>query len=173
MDYKNRDGSSCMRHKDYMYLDGDKTKMCPNCGHNINPLFVSCPFCDFDFRDLDSHELCSNCGRIIDDCDEICHACGVSLKPHESSPKVVDLCDEGFRHIRNFDIKKAKICFNKASKIDSMDANPIVGNGYCLYYLGYYVLALKKFDEARKLDPDCVDDEFYRKVQKKADSVKG
>lgn len=173
MDYRHRDTSSYSRHDDYMYSNDDSSKMCPNCGHTINPFFVICPFCDFDIRELPSYTLCDNCGRIIDECDEICHFCGVILKPHESLPEVVDLCDEGFRYIRSFKIKEAKICFNKASKIDSRDVNPIIGNAYCLYYLGYYVLALKKCDEARKLDPDCVDEEFYDKVMRKANSVKG
>ena len=172
MDYARRDASSYSRHNDYRYSDEDKTKMCPNCGHNINPFFVICPFCDFDIRELPSYKLCKNCGRIVDECDEICHVCGVSLTPHESLPEVVNLCDEGFRHIKNFKIKEAKICFNRASKIDSKDVNPIIGNAYCLYYLGYYVLALKKYDEALKLDPDCVDEEFYSNLTSKVISVK-
>ena len=173
MDNAKRDTSPYIRHKDYRYLDGDKTKICPSCGHNINPFFVICPYCDFDIRELSSYDLCPNCGRIIDDCDEICHACGIDLKHHESLPEVVALCDVGFRYIKDFKIKEAKTCFNKASRIDSKDVNPIIGNAYCLYYLGYYVLALKKCDEARKLDPDCVDEEFYDKVMRKANSVKG
>ena len=172
MDYTKRERFLHSQLKDYKYLDGDKTKTCPNCGHNINPFFVICPFCDFDIRDLHSYELCEKCGRIIDECDEICHACGVVLKPHESVPEVVELCDEGFMHIKNYKIKEAKICFNKALKIDSRDANPIVGDAYCLYYLGYYVLALKRFDEALKLNPDCVDEDFYNKVASKVDTVK-
>lgn len=173
MDYKRRDASLYSRLKDYRFFDGDKTKACPHCGSVINPFFVICPICDFDFRDLESYELCKNCGRIIDENDEMCPACGVTLKPHESLPEVVDLCDEGFRHIRNFKIKEAKVCFNRASKLDSRDVNPIIGNAYCLYYLGYYVLALRKYDEALKIDPDCVDDEFYSLLVNKADSVKG
>ena len=117
MDYKRRDASLYSRLKDYRFFDGDKTKTCPHCGGIINPFFVICPVCDFDFRDLESYELCKNCGRIIDEDDEMCPACGVTLKPHESLPEVVDLCDEGFRHIRNFKIKEAKLCFNRASKL--------------------------------------------------------
>lgn len=173
MDYLRRKASTYSHHKDYMYLDDDKTKLCPNCGHKINPFFVICPFCDFDIRDLHLYETCENCGRIIDDCDEICNGCGTILKPQESLPEVAVLCDEGFRYIRNFKIKEAKVCFRKASKLDSRDANPIVGEAYCLYYLGYYVLALKKCDEALELDPDCVGDEFYMEVSDKANSVKG
>ena len=173
MDYTKRDASLYSRHKDYRYLDGDKTKMCPNCGHNINPLFVICPVCNFDVRNLASYELCENCGRIIDEDDEACPSCGVNLKPHESLPEVVDLCDEGFRYIKRFKIKDAKLCFNKASKLDSKDVNPIIGNAYCLYYLGYYVLAIKKYEEALEIDPDCLDEDFYNSLVSKADSVKG
>ncbi len=171
MDYKKRNASSYS--KDYRYLEGDKSKTCPSCGYRINPFFVICPFCDFDFRKLSSYEICENCGRIIDSDDDVCDACGYILRPHESLPEVMDLCDEGFALIKDFKIKEAKVCFNKALKLDSMDVNPIIGNAYCLYYLGYYVLALKECDEALKLDADCVDEDFYEDVVNKANSVKG
>jgi tetratricopeptide (TPR) repeat protein len=115
-----------------------KSKMCPNCGRSINPFFVICPFCDFDLRELSMHEVCGQCGRIMDDSEGICHYCEGIAMPHESIRKVAELCDEGFRHIRNFRIKEAKICFDKASKLDSNDANPVVGTAYCFYYLGYH-----------------------------------
>lgn len=168
-----RDKSARALPKDYNYLGGDKSKSCPNCGHDINPLFLICPYCDFDFRYLSSYELCENCGRIVDECDEICHACGFIFKPHKSLPEVTRLCDEGFRLIEKYKIKDAKICFNKASKLDSRDPNPIVGNAYCLYHLGYYVLALKKCDEALDIDSESVGEEFYHTIKKQADSVKG
>ena len=148
-----------------------KSKMCPNCGHSINPFFVICPFCDFDLRQLSLHDVCEDCGRII--YDDVCRYCGDVPVPHESLRRVAELCDEGFRHIGNFKIKEAKICFDRASKIDSNDANPVVGIAYCFYYLGYYVLALNKCDEAMKLDSDSVDEEFYGKVKSKVDSLKG
>ena len=154
------------------HSDNVDSKMCPYCGREINPFMVICPFCEFDFRDYDLYEKCENCGRLVDECDAVCANCGEVLKSHESIPEVVRLCDEGFRLIKDYKIKEAKICFNKASKIDSKDATPIVGSAYCLYYLGYYVLALKKCDEALKLDPDSVDDGFYNDVNDKVNSVK-
>lgn len=156
----------------FNHCDTHNSKVCPYCGREINQFMVICPFCDFDFRDYDLYDKCENCGRLVDDCDVVCANCGEVLKVHESIPEVIQLCDEGFRLIKNYKIKEAKICFNKASKLDSLDATPIVGSAYCLYYLGYYVLALKKCDEALKLDPDSVDKGFYNDVNDKANSVK-
>lgn len=90
---------------------------------------------------------------------------------HESCGEVSDLCDEGFRHIEDYRIRDAKVCFNKASRIDEMDANPIVGNAYCLFHLGYYVLALKECKKAIDMDIESVDRKFYRKVKAKANEL--
>ena len=157
----------------HSHLRDYKSKECPNCGHSINPFFVICPVCDFDLRDLHLYEVCGKCGRIIDDTDGICRNCEDDAMPHESAASVIQLCDEGFGHIENYRIKEAKICFDRASRIDSKDANPIAGSAYCFYHLGYYVLALKKCDEALKLDSESIDEVFYNKVKSKADSVKG
>ena len=91
---------------------------------------------------------------------------------HESLNEVTDLCDRGFSYIENFKIKDAKVCFNKASKLDSKDVNPVVGNAYCLYYLGYYVLSFKECKRAINMDIDSIDRVFYRKVKSKAKEVK-
>ena len=71
---------------------------------------------------------------------------------HVSLNEVTDLCDRGFRYIENFKIKDAKVCFNKASKLDSKDVNPVVGNAYCLYYLGYYVLSFNECKRAINME---------------------
>jgi tetratricopeptide (TPR) repeat protein len=91
---------------------------------------------------------------------------------HISLPEVTDLCDDGFRHIENFKIKDAKACFNRALKLDSKDVNPVVGNAYCLYYLGYYVLSFKECKKAINMDIESIDRAFYRKVKAKASEVK-
>ena len=91
---------------------------------------------------------------------------------HESLREVTDLCDEGFRNIENYKIKDAKACFNRALKLDSKDVNPVVGNAYCLYYLGYYVLSFKECKRAINMDIESVDRVFYRKVKAKAREVK-
>lgn len=91
---------------------------------------------------------------------------------HESLKEVSDLCDEGFGYIGDYKIKDAKACFNKALKLDSEDVNPVVGNAYCLFYLGYYVLALKECKKAIDMDIESVDRVFYRKVKAKASEVK-
>ncbi len=91
---------------------------------------------------------------------------------HESLKEVTDLCDRGFNYIEDFKIKDAKVCFNKALKIDSKDVNPVVGNAYCLYYLGYYVLSFKECKKAINMDIDSIDRIFYRKVKSKAKGVK-
>lgn len=91
---------------------------------------------------------------------------------HESLREVADLCDEGFNYIEDYKIKDAKACFNKALKLDSKDVNPVVGNAYCLFYLGYYVLALKECKKAIDMDIESIDRTFYRKVKAKASEVK-
>lgn len=91
---------------------------------------------------------------------------------HESLKEVSDLCDRGFDYIEDFKIKDAKVCFNKALKLDSKDVNPVVGNAYCLYYLGYYVLSFKECKKAINMDIDSIDRVFYRKVKSKANEVK-
>jgi tetratricopeptide (TPR) repeat protein len=91
---------------------------------------------------------------------------------HESLREVTDLCDEGFRNIENYKIKDAKACFNKALKLDSKDVNPVVGNAYCLYHLGYYVLSFKECKRAINMDIESIDRTFYRKVKAKAREVK-
>lgn len=90
---------------------------------------------------------------------------------HESLKEVRQLCDEGFKNIAEYRIRDAKICFNKALKIDENDANPVIGNAYCLYHLGYYVLALKECRKAIDMDVESVDRKFYRKVKAKASEV--
>ena len=94
-----------------------------------------------------------------------------SRPERESSKEVSQLCDEGFRHIEDYKIKDAKSCFNKAIKIDENDANPVVGNAYCLYHLGYYVLSLKECQKAIDMDIESVDRRFYRKVKAKVDEM--
>lgn len=91
---------------------------------------------------------------------------------HESLQEVTDLCDKGFDYIEDYKIKDAKACFNKALKIDSKDVNPVVGNAYCLYYLGYYVLSFKECKKAINMDIESLDRTFYRKVKAKAREVK-
>lgn len=91
---------------------------------------------------------------------------------HESLKEVTDLCDEGFGYIEDFKIKDAKVCFNKALKLDSKDVNPVIGNAYCLYYLGYYVLSFKECKKAINMDIGSIDRVFYRKVKAKANEVK-
>ena len=91
---------------------------------------------------------------------------------HESLREVTDLCDKGFSFMENYKIKDAKACFNKALKLDSKDVNPVVGNAYCLYYLGYYVLSFKECKRAINMDIDSIDRTFYRKVKAKAKEVK-
>ena len=91
---------------------------------------------------------------------------------HLSLKEVSDLCDRGFDYIDDYKIKDAKVCFNKASKLDSKDVNPVVGNAYCLYYLGYYVLSFKECKKAINMDIESIDRVFYRKVKAKAEDVK-
>ena len=91
---------------------------------------------------------------------------------HESLKEVTDLCDDGFSYLEDFKIKDAKACFNKALKLDSKDVNPVVGNAYCLYHLGYYVLAFKECKKAINMDLNSIDRNFYRKVKSKANEVK-
>ena len=91
---------------------------------------------------------------------------------HESLKEVTDLCDDGFNYLEDFKIKDAKACFNKALKLDSKDVNPVVGNAYCLYHLGYYVLAFKECKKAINMDLNSIDRNFYRKVKSKANEVK-
>jgi tetratricopeptide (TPR) repeat protein len=91
---------------------------------------------------------------------------------HESLKEVTDLCDEGFEYIEDFKIKDAKVCFNKALKLDSKDVNPVIGNAYCLYYLDYYVLSFKECKKAINMDIGSIDRVFYRKVKAKANEVK-
>ncbi|MEE1335877.1 tetratricopeptide repeat protein, partial [Methanobrevibacter sp.] len=91
---------------------------------------------------------------------------------HESLKEVTDLCDDGFNYLEDFKIKDAKACFNRALKLDSKDVNPVVGNAYCLYHLGYYVLAFKECKKAINMDLNSIDRNFYRKVKSKANEVK-
>lgn len=91
---------------------------------------------------------------------------------HESLKEVSDLCDEGFNYIDDYKIKDAKVCFNKALKLDSKDVNPVIGNAYCLYHLGYYVLAFEECKKAINMDIKSIDRSFYRKVKAKAREVK-
>lgn len=90
---------------------------------------------------------------------------------HESLKEVADLCDRGFDYIVKFKIKDAKVCFNKAKKLDENDVNPVVGNAYCLYHLGYYVLAFKECRKAINMDIESIDRTFYRKVKSRAKEV--
>lgn len=90
---------------------------------------------------------------------------------HESSSEVTRLCDEGFTHVENYRIKDAKACFNRAVKIDGDDVNPVVGNAYCLFYLGYYVLSLKECQKAINMDIESVDRKFYRKVKARVNEL--
>lgn len=89
----------------------------------------------------------------------------------QSCEEVSRLCDEGFRHIEEFEIKDAKSCFNRALKIDENDVNPVVGNAYCLFHLGYYVLSLKECRKAIDMDIESVDRKFYRKVKAKVNEM--
>lgn len=91
---------------------------------------------------------------------------------HVSMKEVSDLCDRGFDYIDDYKIKDAKVCFNKALKLDSKDVNPVVGNAYCLYHLGYYVLSFKECKKAINMDIESIDRVFYRKVKAKAREVK-
>lgn len=86
-----------------------------------------------------------------------------------SNDEVTRLCDEGFEYVRKVEFKNALKCFNKASKIDSEDVNPIIGQAYCSFYLGYYVKALKECRLALSMDITSVDRKFYRQVKFKAD----
>lgn len=149
-------------------------KACPNCGKEVSSLAVFCPYCKIDFRDQFTDERCGGCGQLIRQGDLTCPSCGFHYGDDFSanSEEVSDLCDKGFRYIEDFRFKDAKVCFNRASKLNPYDINPIVGNAYCLYHLGYYVLSLKKCDQALKMDAESIDDEFYKKVKSKAADVR-
>lgn len=168
-DYFNKDSNSS--HVDYEF----SFKKCPNCGRDINSLSLICPFCQIDFRDTFTDERCGGCGQLIRQGDTVCPSCGFQygISFDQNSEEVSRLCDKGFRYIEEFRIKEAKVCFNKASKLNPNDVNPIVGNAYCLYHLGYYVLSLQMCRQALKMDSNAVNDEFYNKVKSKASDIKG
>lgn len=120
--------------------------------------------------DIDRFEIAPNFLKYFDELMGI--SAEDSYYDHESLKEVSDLCDEGFNYIDDYKIKDAKVCFNKALKMDSKDVNPVIGNAYCLYYLGYYVLAFKECKKAINMDIESIDRNFYRKVKKKAHEVK-
>ena len=157
-------------HKDYEI----SMKMCPNCGKEVSSLSIICPYCRIDFRDTFTEERCSGCGQLIRQGDMKCPSCGFEYGEEfsQNDEEVTRLCDRGFRYIEDFRFKDAKVCFNKASKLNPYDINPIVGNAYCLYHLGYYVLSLKKCRQALKMDDESIDEEFYSKVKAKAADIR-
>lgn len=120
--------------------------------------------------DIDRFEIDPKFLRYYDelmgiDADDACY-------DHISLKEVTDLCDDGFGYLKDYKIKDAKACFNKALKLDDKDVNPVVGNAYCLYHLGYYVLAFKECKKAINMDIESIDRDFYRKVKSKASEVK-
>ena len=165
--FKKRNESS---HKDYEA--GQKT--CPNCAKNVSSHAGICPYCKIDFTDTFTDERCSGCGRLIRQGDFTCPSCGFEYGREflQNDDEISKLCDKGFRHIENFRFKDAKVCFNRASKLNPYDINPIIGNAYCLYHLGYYVLSLKMCNMALKIDENSLDDDFYRKVKSKAADIR-
>lgn len=166
-DYLNNDYNGA--HKDYEF----SFRKCPNCGRDVNSLSIICPFCQIDFRDTFTDERCGGCGQIIRKGDTVCPSCGFEYEiSKENGEEASKLCDKGFRYIEEFRIKDAKVCFNRALKLNPHDVNPIVGNAYCLYHLGYYVLSLKNCEQALKMDSDALSEEFYDKVKSKVNEVK-
>ncbi len=90
---------------------------------------------------------------------------------YSSDDSVSDLCDDGFRYLRDNNIVKASKTFNRANKMDPNDPNPIVGQAYCSYNLGYHKKALEECNRALKLEYGIVDDDFLRKVKQKAENT--
>ena len=87
----------------------------------------------------------------------------------ELNEEVNMLCDDGFRFIDNYKFKDAKKSFNKALKLQPRNTRVLYGDAVCLFNLGYYIPALKRCDEALKIDSNSIDETFYKKVKDKSE----